>query len=538
MDGSQVFDRVAAKREPSLRLPHASSPDESSRRTILLLTAILLLAAGLRLFNLGSDSLWHDELWGLEMTVGHDAQQLLLPANGVLTAPPDLLAPDPATPWWRVWTHMHHDTHPPLFHLMLRGWRGWFGSGERALRSMSVLWSMVAILALFDAVRVHNGPRAALWACAIMAVASPQILYAQEARSYAPLLAEGMLALAAITRLERDDGGLRAALLLGGAVCSMALTHYFCAGAVAGLAAYCVFGLRGRARVTAAAAILSAAVLGLALWGEQFLIQRANFRADNALVGWLHDPSTHPAATTAARLLLLPGRFIADASGGFKAASTILASLFVLPLLAGRRSPKVLLWWCWLVGTVAPVAALDWLQHDKHLAMIRYTLLASPAAYVLLATAQDWLPVMLRHVGRAVPAAALIAGIVALPAHAYHPSWRPNWREMAARISTGRTAGEPVCCVGPCADGFWSPDGIYIELNEYLRPLNGPIVLFTDDPAHPSAANGSTLLSPAPSAWAIVSGSGSDAAWPPTGWVIDSSSSYADAGTLEHLHRK
>jgi len=118
-------------------------------------------------------------------------------------------------PWWQIWTHMHGDTHPPLYHTMLRFWQAMFGSGEAAVRWPSVIFSMLALVALFDAVRTLNGIRPALWATGLMALAAPQIQYAQEARSYAPLLAEGMIALAAMVRLERRGPSVFWAIVLG-----------------------------------------------------------------------------------------------------------------------------------------------------------------------------------------------------------------------------------------------------------------------------------------------------------------------------------
>jgi hypothetical protein len=498
--------------------------------------SIVALAVGLRCHQLGTDSLWHDELWGMEMAVGHDATQYALPGEGILTHPPDLLSLDPATPWWQVWSHMHLDTHPPLFHLTLRLWQELFGTSEAAVRSLPAIWSVLALILLFDALRIHNGPTAALWAAALMAVAAPQIQYAQEARSYALLLFEGMLALDMLVRLERDGPGLVKAAVLGLAIVAMALTHYFSAGAIIGIAVYAGVCLRGRTRAQVLLAVAVAGVLGVMLWGHPFWLQRQNF-SHNPLVDWLDDPSDHPLAKAVGRLVLLCSRFLFDSAGWQKPLAAVAVLLLILPGLALRRSPRLAVWWIWLVCTIAPVATIDVVQHTMHLAYIRYVLLAAPAAYALLAMAGDWLPIATRRWAPLVPAGALLLTATAIPFRAYHPSWRPDWRGIARTIAAHRLPDEPVCCVGPCADGFWAPDGIYIEMNYYLRPLAGPMILINDPSPLSTMPTAGAMLHGHETAWAIVAGSGTDQQWPPAGWVIDRQDAYPQIGTLEHLHQ-
>ena len=105
-------------------------PEKLRGRLLLALLAILALAAVLRFHAIGADSLWHDEIWSIEMTVGHDGQQYLLPETGILNPAPDLLTLDPTIPWWKIWTHMRLDNHPPLYTVLLRFWREAFGMRE------------------------------------------------------------------------------------------------------------------------------------------------------------------------------------------------------------------------------------------------------------------------------------------------------------------------------------------------------------------------------------------------------------------------
>jgi uncharacterized membrane protein len=321
---------------------------------------------------------------------------------------------------------------------------------------MSVVASLVAIAALFDAARLTVGPDAALGACLLMAVAVPQVQYAQEARDYATLLAEGMLACAAIVRLRRRGGGVGWAAILCLAVCAMALTHYFAAGAIVALALYTGLQLRGRARDLASIALLAAVLLGALLWGHEFWIQRANFGGQK--VAWLHETSRHPTAVTIARVLLLPARYLFDAQGRIRVIGIVAAAVYVVPIFALRRRPGLLLWWLWLGCTVGVVAALDLARTSRELAQVRYTLLAAPAAYVLIAAAGQWLG---RGgsgswwIGRLAPLAALAVCVLALPRQAYHPEWRANWRGVGQLIAARRAPDELLCCVGTSCTRRW-----------------------------------------------------------------------------------
>jgi len=251
-------------------------------------------------------------------------------------------------------------------------------------------------------------------------------------------------------------------------------------------------------------------------------------------VDWLLEPSKHPAIVTMGRLGLLPGRYLSDSNRAFKVVSVVFASLYVLPLLVWKRQPTVALWWLWLVGTIAPVALLDFSQKTMHLAYIRYVLLAAPAVYALLATSGDWLS--LRGAFKCViPIAGIIWCLIALPFHAYHPEWRPDWRGAFAMINNGINPGEVVCCVAPADQTIWDPDGVYIELNYYLRPLPQTVMLVRDPPLSPQQMPPAQMLRERLGAWAVVTGSGQDAVWPPPGWKVILSRSFEGIGTVQHL---
>ncbi|MDM8528314.1 glycosyltransferase family 39 protein [Anaerolineales bacterium HSG24] len=128
----------------------------------LLPILIIWLAFALRLYRLEAQSIWWDE--------GHS----IFVANHPLTE----IATLPAM-----------DVHPPLYFALLHGWMALVGNTEFALRYLSVLFSLLTVVLLWQFARKIR-PRSPLVAnlTTFLAAISPlYIAYAQEVRSYALL---------------------------------------------------------------------------------------------------------------------------------------------------------------------------------------------------------------------------------------------------------------------------------------------------------------------------------------------------------------
>src|SRR5205807_1077578 len=126
--------------------------------------------------DLGRKCFWIDELFTLEsITQGNVSAYLSQPWNTIISPPPRLTHPDKLIPWWRLLRADPQDIHPPLYYVLLRGWASVFGFGESALRSFSLVASLIGIALLWAVVRRLSGPAAGLWAAMIMAAARPQI---------------------------------------------------------------------------------------------------------------------------------------------------------------------------------------------------------------------------------------------------------------------------------------------------------------------------------------------------------------------------
>ncbi len=133
-----------------------------------MLIGILLIAFGLRLYNLGAQSLWHDEAWSV-FSAYHP-----LASGGQGTDP----------------------NAPPLFYITLGLWQHLVGDGVWAMRCWSALLGLIAVAVTGGVTRRLAG-RCAATGAALLAAFSPMLwVYSQEIRAYVvmPLLALILLA--------------------------------------------------------------------------------------------------------------------------------------------------------------------------------------------------------------------------------------------------------------------------------------------------------------------------------------------------------
>jgi uncharacterized membrane protein len=79
------------------------------------------------------------------------------------------------------------DVHPPLYFLMLHAWMRPFGTGERAVRSLSGLFYILSVFAVYGIGRQLYGTKTALLSAALYLTSPLAILSAQFARMYSLL---------------------------------------------------------------------------------------------------------------------------------------------------------------------------------------------------------------------------------------------------------------------------------------------------------------------------------------------------------------
>jgi hypothetical protein len=128
----------------------------------LLLPALVILGAVVRLLYLDRQSLWFDEGVGLIFS-GCDV------ARGCLE---------------KMFDTRTSERFQFLYPLILHEWRLWFGSSETALRSLSVLFNVGAMALVGLTARRAFGTAHAAWSLAFMALSGFTLVHAQEARPY------------------------------------------------------------------------------------------------------------------------------------------------------------------------------------------------------------------------------------------------------------------------------------------------------------------------------------------------------------------
>ncbi len=437
----------------------------------LLLALILLLAAGLRIFNLPALGFWTDEFCSLSEANGWGLAVSRLPGVGVIQPGPRYTRLIDARPISRIFTEISHDdAHPPLYFLLLRGWENLFGDGESAVRSLNVLFSLASIALLYAAVRQQHPPSVALPACLLMAVANPQIQFAQEARNYMPLVTCSLLAAFFLLRLQKSGANPFRVAGLFFSVLIMLFMHYFALPIAAAMGLYALTSMRAKERTAAAGAIVAAGLVFAVTWGPMMFRQLPIFSAGHQ---WLAEPGSHSLSRTLILLEELPGRFIfeTDDSPVFHAIA-VASGLMWLALLPAFFSPGQRLWAIWLTFVVGMVATTDILQSTGQLKFIRFTLAATPPAYVMLAS----LPLGRWRV--VPPLAATVLALIALHGWAYFPPWKLDFRTPAQAIADRIQDDDALVFVGS------DPVTLALTYNgfrHYLHPPNTLVLL--DQPA-------------------------------------------------------
>ena len=137
------------------------------------LTLCVLLAFALRVYNLGTQSLWTDEGYSI-----HLASQ---PLSAILT---DIVS-----------------DHSPLYYVVLHFWMPAAGQSEFAVRFVSVCGGLLVVALTYTVGRRIMGRPVALLAAFLMAIAPLHVYYAQEARTHILVTALGLASIYFMIRL-------------------------------------------------------------------------------------------------------------------------------------------------------------------------------------------------------------------------------------------------------------------------------------------------------------------------------------------------
>jgi len=337
----------------------------------LTLGGLLLVALGLRVYQLAAQSLWYDEGVSWYLT------RLSLPQLTVWTA---------------------NDIQPPLYYYLLWVWVRLAGTSEYALRFPSAAWGVLAIPLAWQIGRRLAGRWTGWLGALLLAASSLHVYYAQEARMYTLLAGLGLLSSYLLLRLET---GRRRRLTAAGYVLSATAalyTHYF---ALFLLVAHALYALLRHGRRIGqwgcrTAAIPAAIILLYVPW-LPFVVSR--YGLDTSY--W---PGPLPLGESARQLFIAfgTGETVSQPAANWLALGyglILLASLvawMARPQGPGRRGsarramtslPLVFL----LIYLLVPLALTLMVSYQTPKFNPRYAMLASPAFVLLIAGGVAWL---------------------------------------------------------------------------------------------------------------------------------------------------
>jgi len=256
------------------------------------MTFIICIAAFLRLFQLGTESLWLDE--------AESIRESAMTIQGITS----------------------HSNQPPLYFLLLRGWISLFGTSEFALRSLSAIFGILAVPVIFYIGKLLFNERVGLISSFLLSFAFFPIYYSQETRAYSLLLFLSLLSyLFFVIVIKKDDNRFYPAYLAASIL--LVYTHFYGIFIIGSqLLFYAVFfrkytGQRWKLLSTFAFLILTLIPLYLLLKNniqnianDGFWISKPGFTTIlNTLTGYFAAGSTKYFASTLVVILAILGTF-------------------------------------------------------------------------------------------------------------------------------------------------------------------------------------------------------------------------------------
>lgn len=391
-----------AKAEQVTPAPPLATPDApqlAMRTRWAAPVLLLLLAVALRLPMAGWHGLWTDEVFSLSMATGHSVEHppsSADPSSGDYVDPPVAVRPAELARYARhedggpgrvLRAVRLSDTSPPLYYLVLHYWTRAFGTGDWALRMLSLTCAIAAMPLVWAVAQRVGGPRAARTALLLYAVLPVAVFYAVEGRMYAMVWLAASLNLWASARLVDRGASLAALSLWTLSAAAGLLTHYYFMFPLAGTCAW-LLAFPGHARRTAVVGAMMASLVLVAPWYAQLPGQMAAWRltGDWLTVAPLYYDPVRCYLLLPLRMFTMGGPWgvrpiISDLYLGALAAAAILVAWKVRRALSARPTLLPLL----TTGAMlAGLVAFDLVRGTYAAAAERYVTPALPATVILV----------------------------------------------------------------------------------------------------------------------------------------------------------
>jgi mannosyltransferase len=404
--------------------------------------AIAVVAAGLRLYQLGRLSFWYDEVVTMRLARSSSPRALFERLFEI------------------------DATRAPLHPFILEFWLKLLGTSEFAARSFSVICGVATIILIYQIGCTAFDRRTGLWAASLAAVSPVLVVYSREARMYAWLVLVSCMCWRLLLALRESFTIGRAlsyvlsltALVYSHPLGLIMLATISLAGLVDNRQAF--GGLRRWFAVHAAVAIL--------------------------ILPWIHNYIDHPPEFLSDRL---PLRFLLGTPIGFIGGNSLLLLGLVALIATGifdqardpaavhRRAVPALLV-CWLILPPVALYVYSWLFHPIF-GPARYTVFVAPAYLVLVAMGLSRLPEWARYpLGLVL---VTLSSLAVIPL-AYDPNLKADWRDFAAQltVTTSRHPDRSIVVIVASAD---PKRNVEVETARYYLPAGCVAVAHTEDDA-------------------------------------------------------
>lgn len=340
-------------------------------------------------------------------------------------------------PWHRfVSVVTHREANMVLYNLALRAWVS-LGTGEAALRSLSVIADLGALVVLVWFTRSLFGRRAALVCGLLLAVDPLMVEFAQDARGYATSVLFVALSSAFFVRGVRGSGGRLTWVAFVVSATMAAYANFWAALVPLGQGVALVFA--PPRTVPWRRVVVSGATLLVALVPLGLLVRST----DNAGTNW--------AAGTSAGRIFSKVRAVVPHAVIDVAALAVVVAVAVAAVHWRRRHDDVQLerQWpvvyllCWLVVPIGVVVLVSFTI--KPLLVLRYLVVCLPPVAVLVSVGATRLPA--RALG--VVVGVLLVGSAAGLGYWYDHGQGEDWRGATAYLAQHGAPGDGVLVFAP-----------------------------------------------------------------------------------------
>ena len=370
-------------------------------RAAFVVLALVLVAAMLRVGLAGNQPLWTDEVFTLAMATGHSLEHAPTMANPALGDFVQLNRPQTVEELRRYMEHdnppaglarvvrtlLISDTHPPLYYFLVYGWTLVFGTGDFALRALSIIISLACFPIISGIARRVSGRKAVAPSCLFFAFSPLAISYSTEGRMYS-LLWLWLLAVIWISLVwtEHGEGLLLAAAWVGASGAGL-LTHYFFVFPWTALLVFLLVRPEKLSRIRLVTSIVLT-VLVILPW---YMKVPETLHAWRIMKDWIKMQPVGFNRLTAAVQLILQNF---SGAGHHSSCNFVAVVIFAvigsvtwlrlrLQMFAGRR---LLLWLLFAAACTGPLL-FDFFMHTYTVNIPRYAIAALPIACLLAADA-------------------------------------------------------------------------------------------------------------------------------------------------------